>query len=153
MLPYRSVKSVALALSLALGVVFGPGGAAMAQGQLPDHVVSQFGAPPSVPTGDLPPDLAQAVQVAFVDSITQSGWGPDQTIALETIKASGDPRLAWIISDLLRFVTNRDLSLTRADTGAALLQIDAPRSNLWGAITDPLIAWDIPAPPDYLAIK
>ncbi|CUH69989.1 hypothetical protein TL5118_03961 [Thalassovita autumnalis] len=153
MLPYRSVKSVTLALSLALGVGLGLGGAAMAQSQLPDHVVSQFGAPPPVPAGELPPDLAQAVQVAFVDSITQSGWGPDQTIALETIKASGDPRLAWIISDLLRFVTNRDLSLTLADTAAALLQVDAPRSNPWGAITDPLIAWDIPAPPDYLAIK
>ncbi|MEC8041002.1 MAG: hypothetical protein VX181_09890, partial [Pseudomonadota bacterium] len=60
MLPYRSVKSVALALYLMLGVGLWLGGAAMAQSQLPDHVVSQFGAPPPVPAGELPPDLAQA---------------------------------------------------------------------------------------------
>jgi hypothetical protein len=33
------------------------------------------------------------------------------------------------------------------------LQIDPPTSNHWGIITDQLIAWDIPAPPDYLSVK
>ena len=120
---------------------------------LPDYVIETFGTPPPIPEGPLSEDLQAAVQVAFVDSVAQSGWGRDQTLALEEISASKDPRLAWLISDLLRFVTGPELNAILASAASDLLGKDLRTLNAWGGVTDHLIAWDIPAPPDYLAAK
>ncbi|WP_300582535.1 DUF3179 domain-containing (seleno)protein [Marivita sp.] len=120
---------------------------------LPDYVIAAFGTPPEVADVPLTDALKAAIQTAFVDSIASSSWGPEQQAALEVVTASGDPRLAWIISDLMRFVTGGNLANTLGTAAADLLEIDAPTSNHWGIITDHLIAWDIPAPPDYLSVK
>ncbi|MFY0617374.1 DUF3179 domain-containing (seleno)protein [Shimia sp.] len=120
---------------------------------LPQYVVAEFGAPPEVPTGPLSKDVRAAVKVAFIDSMTQGGWGPDQSIALETIAASGDPRLVWIISDLMRFATGPEFAAVLGDAAGRLLDKELPNYNHWGIVTDHLIAWDIPAPPKYLKAK
>ena len=120
---------------------------------LPGYVIDAFGTPPAVPAGPLSNSLRSAVQVAFVDSLTQKAWGPDQNLALREITASHDPRLVWIISDMLRFVSERSINAALTKTASSLLDKNLPRRNSWGAITDHLIAWDIPAPPDYLAVK
>ena len=120
---------------------------------LPDYVIEKFGTPPPIPEGPLSEDLQAAVQVAFVDAVTQSGWGGDQTAALETIVASKDPRLAWLISDLMRFAGRAELNVLLASAASALLGTTLQIHNAWGIVTDHLIAWDIPAPPDYLAVK
>ncbi len=120
---------------------------------LPDYVIQQFGKPPAVPEGPLPEALQAAVQVAFVDSLVQNAWGPDQTIALDEVAESKDPRIVWIIADLMRFISDRGLHTTLADAASKVLGLDSPRENHWGVVTDHLIAWDIPAPPDYLRVK
>ena len=120
---------------------------------LPDYVIEKFGTPPPIPEGPLSEDLQAAVQVAFVDAVTQSGWGGDQTEALETIVASKDPRLAWLISDLMRFAGRAELNVLLASAASDLLGTTLQIHNAWGLVTDHLIAWDIPAPPDYLAVK
>ncbi len=120
---------------------------------LPNYVIEQFGEPPAIPEGPLPEAVQAAVQVAFVESMERSAWGSDQTTALKEIAESKDPRLAWLVSDLMRFAPGHDLNAELANAGSTLLGIDAPDENHWGVITDHLIAWDIPAPPDYLRIK
>ncbi|MCP4383084.1 MAG: DUF3179 domain-containing protein [Hyphomicrobiales bacterium] len=120
---------------------------------LPSYVIKQFGEPPAIPEGALSEALQSAIQVAFVDSMAQSSWGPDQAVALEEIAGSEDPRVAWMISDLMRFATDRGLQTALAGAAAKLLGIEAPNENPWGVVTDHLIAWDIPAPPDYLPVK
>ncbi|MBG6204201.1 MAG: DUF3179 domain-containing (seleno)protein [Roseibium album] len=120
---------------------------------LPDYVIKQYGEPPAIPEGDLPEALQAAVKTAFVDSLTQSTWGRDQTIALGEVAASKDPRLVWIIADLMRFTSGSQLSASLTDAAGSLLEKDIPTSNNWGVVTDHLIAWDIPAPPDYLPVK
>ncbi|CTQ52317.1 hypothetical protein LP7551_00834 [Roseibium album] len=120
---------------------------------LPDYVIEQFGNPPTVPQGPLSGDLRSAVQVAFVDSLTQPTWGREQITALQQIAGSKDPRIVWIISDLMRFATGGQLNAALADTASQLLEKQLPNENHWGSVTDHLIAWDIPAPPDYLQIK
>ena len=120
---------------------------------LPDYVIEKFGTPPPIPEGPLSEELQAAVQVAFVDAVTQSGWGGDQTEALETIVASKDPRLAWLISDLMRFAGRAELNVLLASAASDLLGTTLQIHNAWGLVTDHLIAWDIPAPPDYLAVK
>jgi len=126
--------------------------AAKAQ-DLPAYVIEEFGEPPAVPDGPLAPDLAEAVRVAFLVPATETRWGTEQLVALETVAASGDPRLAWLAADLMRFVSSTGLNRHLSDTAATLLGIDPPFQNQWGIITDHLIAWDIPAPPDYLEGK
>ncbi len=120
---------------------------------LPDYVIAQFGTPPAVPPGPLSDTLETAADMAFVESMQQGTWGRDQTLALDEIAASGDPRLAWIISDLMRFVTSPQLNFVLSEAAATLLEIDTPTENTWGIVTDHLIAWDIPEPPDYLRFK
>jgi len=120
---------------------------------LPDYVIEQYGNPPAVPAGPLSKELQSAVQVAFVDSMKQSAWGRDQTLALAEIAESKDPRIVWIISDLMRFATQRGMSATLAKAASDLLGKKLPNENSWGAVTDHLIAWNIPAPPDYLRVK
>ncbi|MDD9923971.1 MAG: DUF3179 domain-containing (seleno)protein [Boseongicola sp.] len=120
---------------------------------LPDYVIEQFGAPPAIPSGPLSKELQDAVKTAFVDSFVQSAWGPDQEEALTTVVASNDPRLAWIISDWLRFVNGREFNAQLTDVASALLGKEFSHQNSWGVVTDHLMAWDIPAPPDYLDVK
>ena len=118
-----------------------------------DYVLETFGTPPSVPDGPLSDDLKAAVNVAFVESMVQNTWGPDQSAALIEIAESKDPRLAWIISDLMRFTSGRRLDALLAGAASELLGKNLLVENAWGIVTDHLIAWDIPAPPDYLPVK
>jgi len=91
--------------------------------------------------------------MAFVNSITQSSWGRDQALALNEVIEAGDPRVAWIIADLMRFITSPQLQAGLSSAAADLLEIEPPSRNHWGVVTDHLIAWDIPAPPGYLETK
>jgi len=116
-------------------------------------VIEEYGNRPNVPTGPLSPELQRAVQTAFVDSMTQSTWGRDQTLALVTIAESGDPRLAWLLSDLMRFANGPQLDALLVGAASELFGKQLQRFNSWGVVTDHLIAWDIPAPPNYLDSK
>lgn len=120
---------------------------------LPDYVIKQFGKPPAVPKGPLSEELQSAVKVAFIDGMTKPTWGREQTKALGEIAASKDPRLVWIISDLMRFSAGGELTALLANAASRLLDKTLQDANPWGAVTDHLIAWDIPAPPDYLRSK
>lgn len=120
---------------------------------LSKRVIKRFGQRPVVPADELSDDLKSALQTAFVEPTTNSTWGRDQDIALRQIAESKDPRLAWLVSDMMRFVSSRALMQGLADAAAELLGIRYKTENVWGTTTDHLIAWKIPAPPGYLAIK
>lgn len=126
---------------------------AQEQTELPSHVIEQFGKPPKVPHGPLSQELESAVKVAFVDSMAYGTWGREQSDALFEISASQDPRLVWLISDLLRFVPSPRINAALTSAASQLLGKDLQTQNSWGVVTDHLIAWDIPAPPDYLSVK
>ncbi|MEM8790976.1 MAG: DUF3179 domain-containing (seleno)protein [Pseudomonadota bacterium] len=146
-------RIVFLAASMALFVTWSAGPGAADTAKLPAYVLEQYGEPPAIPEGPLSDELRAAVEVAFVDSMEQGGWREDQTRALAQISESGDPRLVWLISDLMRFSTGPDLSRTLSLAASDLLGKDLQGFNSWGAVTDHLIAWDVPAPPDYLRVK
>jgi len=120
---------------------------------LPDYIIKEFGTPPAVPSGPLSEDLLAAVKVAFIDTMAKSTWEEAQSKALDQIVAAKDPRLAWMIADLLRFVPNQHLSEELAIAAYNLLGVVSPDPNHWGVVTDRLIAWNIPAPPGYLQVK
>ena len=119
---------------------------------LSKHVLERFGAPPPVPSGKLTQDLQRAVESVFSDSLTSASWSAEQAASLAAISVSEDPRLVWWVADLMRF-SSPDLSSLLADTAGNLLDIEYRSGNYWGVTTDHLMAWDIPAPPDYLEYK
>ena len=120
---------------------------------LPAHVIAEYGVPPVVPTGALSDLLDRDARAVFVEAMQNSTWGSDQEFALMNIGTSGDLRLAWLISDLMRFISSRGINVQLADAASELLGKDIPIDNAWGELTDILIAWDIPAPPNYLEMK
>ena len=125
---------------------------ALARASLPRGSVRDFGAAPSVPDGPLNEQLTEAVGTVFIDGIL-IGWGSDQDEALDVIADSKDPRLAWIITDLLRFAPGRSISQPLTEALEQLLKVEFNNFSSWHDATNRLIAWDIPAPPNYLTYK
>ena len=74
-------------------------------------------------------------------------------MGLQEIGASGDPRLAWIVSDLMRFASAPQINAQLTKAASSLLGKEISPRNSWGEVTDHLMAWDVPAPPDYLRVK
>ena len=121
--------------------------------RLSEHVIEMFGEPPATPDGALPEKLTTAVQAALIEGMTQDDWGSAQVRAMEQIAASKDPRLAWIISDAVRFAWDRQRYEALTDAAAELLRIELDGGQRWVDITNHLIAWDLPAYPSYLSDK
>jgi hypothetical protein len=117
---------------------------------LVDSDGSELPPPPEVPDGPLAEVATAQIEAIWSDL---SGVQPED---IEALGAIGDPRIGWLLSDLLRFYQGTafgaaGVSAFNEMTGAAL----DPPSLLapWGMITDVLIAWDVPAPPGYADYK
>lgn len=110
----------------------------------------EFPPPPDAP--DLP---IRAELEADLDRLAPAlGRGTVHRDALERIAASGDPRLAWLLEDLLRFVVAAPDEEAIVDAFERLTGVDpsvdpAFGESPWRSITNHLIAWDLPAPPGY----
>lgn len=105
---------------------------------------------PPVPDGPVAPEVA-----AVMDDIV-AGFGT--FIPVDSIfeaGQSGDPRVLWPLADLLRFTQRRPEGATVLEVAADLTGVAIDRDDVrpWTALTDHLIAWDLPAPPDYVAFK
>ncbi len=112
-----------------------------------------FPAAPDVPTGPVDAGLVESIDSLF---LTLQG-GVDLAV-LEDIAASDDARVAWLLSDLLRFLgpsPARNLALAGFErlTGAMLGDDPVAVRSQWQSVTDHLIAWDLPAPPGYVGWK
>ncbi len=142
------LRSVLAASLLALSFI----GAAQAQ-SLPDHVIQAYGEPPAIPQGPLSEDLRNAVRTVFEVSVAQANWARDQDAGLYEIVEAGDPRLVWLIADMMRFTWRQEFDDALADAGAKLLGIEYTSIQRWHELTDHLIAWDIPEYPGYLDTK
>jgi hypothetical protein len=72
--------------------------------------------------------------VAFVNSTERTSWQEPQIAALGEIVDANDPRVAWLIADLMRFAPSRRLNSDLADAASQLLGIESPINNHWGVI-------------------
>ncbi|MEO1703317.1 MAG: DUF3179 domain-containing (seleno)protein [Pseudomonadota bacterium] len=153
MISRNRLGATVLVLSISSSLALVSLGYSQEAAPLPAYVIEQFGQPPTIPAEPLSNELKRAVQIGLINPASQSTWSRDQVLAVDEIGKSGDPRLAWLIADLMRFATGPSLSAILGGAAAKLLGIEPPRINHWGVITDHLIAWDIPEPPDYLASK
>ncbi|MFK7958274.1 MAG: DUF3179 domain-containing (seleno)protein [Lysobacterales bacterium] len=111
-----------------------------------------IGPPPTFADGPLAQDTLKALDVLFSD-FGQTPWDNDKSAALDVIADSGDVRLAWVVTDLMRFVSSPELNDQIAEALNELLGTRLRGSGSWNASVSRLIAWDIPAPPGYLTHK
>ena len=117
----------------------------------PSQAPSDFPPSPELPSGPLDPAIHEALE-RFLDLALENTF---ETEALNQAVDGGDPRVAWFIADLLRFITAREYDRTLAlafdqVTGAEI----ADSSGVYFLLAfDHLIAWDLPAWPEYDTLK
>ena len=124
----------------------------IARSGLPRGVAVDFGPAPKSPSGALSTKTIEALDTAFGD-FGSGNWGAAQRSAMRHIARSKDPRLAWIISDAMRFVGSPGELGDLVPTLNTLLGTNLKGLDAWNDSVNHLIAWDIPAPPDYLRYK
>jgi hypothetical protein len=100
--------------------------------------------PPAVPAGDLDPEVVDAIDQLF-DGIGFGIYGS----RLDVIVASGDPRVSWLLADLLYFYQDTGEGEVLADGIAELTGAPPDPVAPWRSAVDQLLAWDLPAPPGY----
>ncbi len=110
-------------------------------------------AAPAVPiAGEVPQALAgdlEALVVAFErERVTAEG--------VRAVARHGDPRVAWLLVDLLRFGRTGEVSEALVAGFEAATSVELPVDGwvaAWKTGTDFLIAWDTPALPGYVGRK
>lgn len=108
---------------------------------------------PDVPSGPLDPATAADLDTLFGSLLT----GVD-TAAMLRIGESEDPRVAWLLSDVLRFVGGGEVDEVARTAFRTLTGVDVSADPLserstWQSVTNHLFAWDLPAPPGYVDWK
>ncbi|NNF64852.1 MAG: DUF3179 domain-containing protein [Acidimicrobiia bacterium] len=109
--------------------------------------------PPPVATGPFDEALTAALDALFGSFATDT-----DEAAIEQVGKSGDARAAWLLSDVMRFFQQGVVAEATADAFAQLTGYDpAPNGVVpgvtWQLVTDQLIAWDLPVPPEYADFK
>ncbi len=120
---------------------------------LPTDPGRDFGPAPDVPSGDLSAETIEKLNAVFGDNLAEGRFGAEEIDIIGELGSIEDPRIAWLFSDLLRISQGQALrsTLISASGQATGASIDA--GSPWLDLTDRLIAWDIPAPPNYLEWK
>ncbi|MEP1963290.1 DUF3179 domain-containing (seleno)protein [Tateyamaria sp.] len=149
---HRYIRKIAACtvLALALFVTFGAPAKAQA---LPDYVIAEFGAPPPAISGPPNSALRAALKALVSHSIDQANWVSTQTATFDTIAASKDARVVWLLTDMMRFSWRPEFGAALVRTATEIIGQDLDTLRHSAEIIDHLIAWDIPAYPGYLRHK
>ncbi len=94
-----------------------------------------------------------AIEQIFGPTLEDRIFDVNERAALDVLGDSGDVRVAWLFSDLLRFVFGEDTRPRVISNGLKVAELSLQPQDDWQRYTDHLIAWDVPAPPGYLAAK
>ena len=110
----------------------------------------EFGPAPEFPDGPWDDETTELLDLV----ITTFATGLTPRPQLDQIGQSEDPRLAWPLADLLRFIGPGDgndalVQATQRLLPEAVIEPFSP----WGSTVDQLIAWDVPAPEQYADFK
>ncbi len=106
---------------------------------------------PDHPDGPLDPDAVDNLEQIY--ETLQTGVDTD---AIEALAASDDPRLGWVLADLLRFFPRGQVTDSVVNTFGNLMGTSltsSPSRVPWTEVSNLMIAWDLPAPPDYTDYK
>ena len=124
------------------------------RGVLRNYLGYEFPPAPDTPTGPLDQAVIDTLEIIW-PSLELGGFSG---ATLASLADSDDARLAWIISDLLRFFPYGDIhdgavSAFERLTGVTLADDPVAQLSRWQSVTDHLIAWDLPAFDGYVEYK
>ena len=145
--PRRGRRSGPILVAAALLSVCGGAASLPAQSGWLDKNRQAFPAAPTAGTGALARPVRDAL--ASVVPFLQQGRFPSE--AVRTIGMSGDGRLLWYLNDLLRFTSRGSLPIV-VEAFEKLSGAELSGEPLT-ALGDRVLAWDLPAPPDYRRLK
>jgi len=120
---------------------------------VPRGAARDFGPAPEIPTGELSAEVLTAIDTLMGQRLLNRTIDNDSFEAADTLGASGDPRVSWWLADLQRVAQQGELSTRLIAAQQNLLGVSLDPFSPWGDVTDHLMAWDVPAPPDYLTYK
>lgn len=123
-------------------------------GQLRNFLGYTFPPAPEVQTGPLQRAALNDLNMIW-SGLQRGGISGD---AIARLGQTGDPRLGWILSDLLRFVppgelTDGAISAFQSLTGVRLADDPVALRSPWQSVTDHLLAWDLPVFDGYAEYK
>lgn len=72
---------------------------------------------------------------------------------VQRLGQTGDVRVAWFVSDMLRFADNPSTRVALEETFATLFDLEPDTYRGWTEVTNYLIAQDVPAPDGYRSWK
>ena len=107
-----------------------------------------FGEAPETPSGPLSTEATRAV-----DDVFERIDRPVSASAVAAFGDLGDPRVVWLLADLLRFSRDPEVNAAAVDAASELTGVDFSGPVPWVSISDHLLAWDLPAFPGYEAYK
>jgi len=123
-------------------------------GTLRNFLGYTFPPEPDVPTGPLTRAAQNDLNMVW-SGLQRGGISGD---AIARLGQTGDPRLGWIVSDLLRFIppgelTDGAISAFQSLTGVRLADDPVALRSPWQSVTDHLLAWDLPVFDGYPEYK
>ena len=110
----------------------------------PPITAPDYGPAPVVPEGELDVTVVEDLDIVFADLTTGFDFA-----AVRRLGASGDPRVAWLFADLLRFLPRGEAADVLVGAFEELTGSSITEPAIWRATTDRLLVWDIPAPPRW----
>ena len=124
------------------------------RGVLRNFLGYEFPPAPDTPTGPIDQAAVDILEVIWA-GLELGGFDGGLVAGLGN---TGDARLAWIMSDLLRFFVFGDIhdgsiSAFQKLTGVRVADDPVAERSSWQSVTDHLIAWDLPAFPRYAEYK
>ena len=109
-----------------------------------------FGPAPDAPDGPWPQETVETFEQITASLVLDAV----PVAQISELGRSGDPRLAWPLADLLRFVGPGEATDSVVGAISELVpEIEVDPFGPWGSTVDHLLAWDLPAPPQYFEIK
>ena len=145
--PWRGRRYGTILATVALLVVCGSRADSLAAQELLDRNRQAVPIAPTAGTGALARPVRDAL-ARVVPSLQQRRF---PSVAVRRIGMSGDGRLLWYLYDLHRFVTRDSLPIL-VNAFEELSSTELPGEPLV-AMGDRVLAWDLPAPPDYRLFK
>lgn len=140
-LPLRLILSLCLLLGTA------------AKAELSPYVIATYGPAPAYADGPLPADVTQTLDQLVALSGDQATWDPSETGVFSTLAQTDDARVAWLLTDMMRFTWRAEFNAALSQTASDILNLNLQSIRHRAEIIDHMIAWDIPAYPGYLPHK
>lgn len=112
---------------------------------------SGYPSPPNVPSGPLEPRVVDELQGLVAWAL----GGIYEREALDAAVAADDPRVAWLLADVMRFVQFGEQAVDLRSAFARLtgVRLDGEDHPPFVDAMNHLFAWDLPAFPEYDALK